>query len=126
MINDDLLTSIRTRLTQSREDLTNYENMWREYEKREPTVFKNDVEDTSKSLINNLKLLLWEVELFCIRHEILKEEVNVLKRFLYRSPPIANNPTLKNQLNNELIDLEKKLNVEYKSFLKHLEREEIK
>ena len=107
MINDDLLTSIRTRLTQSREDLTNYENMWREYEKREPTVFKNDVEDTSKSLINNLKLLLWEVELFCIRHEILKEEVNVLKRFLYQSPHIANNPTLKNQLNNELIDLKK-------------------
>src|SRR5215211_2265080 len=99
MINDDLLTSIRTRLTHSRQDL-NYENMWREYEKKEPTVFKNDVEDTSKSLINNLKLLLWEVELFCIRHEILKEEVNVLKRFLYQSPHIKNNPTLKNQFDN--------------------------
>ena len=54
MISDDLLTSIRTQLTHSREDLTNSENMQIEYEKKEPTVFKNDVEDTSKSLINNL------------------------------------------------------------------------
>ena len=126
MINDDLLTSIRTRLTQSREDLTNYENIWREYEKREPTIFQNDIEYSFKGLINNFKLLLWEVELFCIRHEILKEEVNVLKKFLYQSPHIANNPTLKNQLDNELMDVEKRLNFEIKSFLKHLEREELK
>ncbi|HJU59364.1 MAG TPA: hypothetical protein VJ583_06420 [Nitrososphaeraceae archaeon] len=126
MSNVDPLSNIRTRLTHSREDLTNYENMWREYNKRESTIFNNDIEYTFKSLINNLKLLLWEVELFCIRHEILKEEVNVLERFVYQSPHIANNPTLKNQLDNELKDLKKRINVEYKSFLKHLEREEIK
>ena len=126
MLNDDPLTSIRTRLTQSREDLTNYENMWKEYEKREPIFFKKDVEYTFKGLIDNFKLLLYEVELFCIRHEILKEEVNVLERFLYQSPNIANNPTLKNQFDDELKDLEKRLNIEYKSFLRHLEREEIK
>jgi hypothetical protein len=33
---------------------------------------------------------------------------------------------LKNQLDKELNELEKRLNVEYKSFLKRLEREEIK
>jgi hypothetical protein len=126
MINDDLLTSIRTRLTQIREDLTKYENIWREYNRREPNVFKNDIEYSFKGLIDNFKLLLWEVELFCIRHEILKEEVNILKKFLYQSPHIANNTTLKNQFDNELMDLEKRLNVEYKSFLKHLEREELK
>lgn len=126
MINDDLLTSIRTRLTQIREDLTKYENIWGEYNRREPNVFKNDIEYSFKGLIDNFKLLLWEVELFCIRHEILKEEVNILKKFLYQSPHIANNATLKNQFDNELMDLEKRLNVEYKSFLKHLEREELK
>ncbi|HET8857090.1 MAG TPA: hypothetical protein VFM28_06150 [Nitrososphaeraceae archaeon] len=126
MINDDLLTSIRTRLTQIREDLTKYENIWREYNRREPNVFKNDIEYSFKGLIDNFKLLLWEVELFCIRHEILKEEVNILKKFLYQSPHIANNTTLKNQFDNELMDLEKRLNVEYRSFLKHLEREELK
>lgn len=126
MINDDLLTSIRTRLTLIREDLTKYENIWREYKRREPNVFKNDIEYSFKGLIDNFKLLLWEVELFCIRHEILKEEVNILKKFLYQSPHIANNTTLKNQFDNELMDLEKRLNVEYKSFLKHLEREELK
>jgi hypothetical protein len=126
MINDDLLTSIRTRLTQIREDLTKYENIWREYNRRETNVFKNDIEYSFKGLIDNFKLLLWEVELFCIRHEILKEEVNILKKFLYQSPHIANNTTLKNQFDNELMDLEKRLNVEYKSFLKHLEREELK
>lgn len=126
MINDDPLTSIRTRLTQSREELTKYENIWREYKRRESNVFQNDIEYSFKGLIDNFKLLLWEVELFCIRHEILKEEVNILKRFLYQSPHIANNETLKNQFDDELMDLEKRLNVEYKSFLKHLEREEIK
>lgn len=126
MINDDLLKSIRTRLTQIREDLTKYENIWRKYNRREPNVFKNDIEYSFKGLIDNFKLLLWEVELFCIRHEILKEEVNILKKFLYQSPHIANNATLKNQFDNELMDLEKRLNVEYKSFLKHLEREELK
>jgi len=126
MLNDDPLTSIRTRLTQSREDLTKYENIWKEYKRRDPNVFKNDIEYSFKALIDNFKLLLWEVELFCIRHEILKEEVSILERFLYQSPHIANNPTLKNQFDNELINLEKRLNIEYKSFLKHLEREEIK
>ena len=126
MINDDPLTSIRTRLTQSREELTKYENIWREYKRRESNVFQNDIEYSFKGLIDNFKLLLWEVELFCIRHEILKEEVNVLERFLYHSPHIANNETLKNQFDDELMDLEKRLNVEYKSFLKHLEREELK
>jgi hypothetical protein len=124
MLDDDSLTSIRTRLTQSREDLSIYENIWREYEKREPTI--KDVEYSFKSLLGNVKLLLYDVELFCIRHEILKEEVNVLERFLYQSPHVTNNPTLKNQLDKELNELEKRLNVEYKSFLKRLEREEIK
>ncbi len=126
MLNDDPLTSIRTRLTQSREDISKYENIWKEDKRIEPSVFKNDIENSFKGLIYNFKLLLWELELFCIRHEILKEEVNVLKKFLYYSPHIANNPTLKNQLDNELINLEKRLNIEFKSFLKHLEREEIK
>jgi hypothetical protein len=83
MLNDDPLTSIRTRLTQSREDLTKYENIWKEDNRIESSVFKNDIETSFKGLIDNFKLLLWEVELFCIRHEILKEEVNVLERFLY-------------------------------------------
>jgi hypothetical protein len=100
ILNDDPLTSIRTRLTHSREDLTKYENIWKEYKRREPDVFKNDIEYSFKSLIDNFKLLLWEVELFCIRHEILKEVINVLERFLYQSPHIANNPTMKNQFDN--------------------------
>jgi hypothetical protein len=126
MLNDDPLTSIRTRLTQSREDISKYENIWKEDKRIEPGVFKNDIENSFKGLIYNFKLLLWELELFCIRHEILKEEVDVLKKFLYYSPHIANNPMLKNQLDNELINLEKRLNIEFKSFLKHLEREEMK
>lgn len=126
MLNDDPLTSIRTRLTQSREDISKYENIWKEDKRIEPSVFQNDIENSFKGLIYNFKLLLWELELFCIRHEILKEEVDVLKKFLYYSPHIANNPMLKNQLDNELINLEKRLNIEFKSFLKHLEREEIK
>ena len=126
MLNDDPLTSIRTRLTQSREDISKYENIWIEDKRIEPGVFKNDIENSFKRLIYNFKLLLWELELFCIRHEILKEEVDILKKFLYQSPHIANNTTLKNQFDNELMDLEKRLNVEYKSFLKHLEREELK
>ena len=49
MINDDPLTSIRTRLTQSREELTKYENIWREYKRRESNVFQNDIEYSFKA-----------------------------------------------------------------------------
>ncbi|HSF49897.1 MAG TPA: hypothetical protein VLA74_03975 [Nitrososphaeraceae archaeon] len=73
MTNDNILTRTRTRLTECREDLNKYENLWSEYQKREPSESKNDVENTFKGIIFNFKNLLWDVEILCISHETLKD-----------------------------------------------------
>jgi hypothetical protein len=118
--NDNILTGIRTRLTQSREDLTKYENLWKDYDRRELTFFTNDVQITFEEVIFNLEKLLWEVEALCISHESLKGEVDILFKYLYRSPHILNNQTLKNELDNELRNLKEKNITQIESFMKYL------
>jgi hypothetical protein len=123
MTKDDILTQTRTRLTRYREDLATYENLWTEYQKREPSVFKNDVKNTFTELLYNFKQLLWEVELYCISHETLQEQVNILQKFLLQSPHILNNSTVKNELDNELRILLEKYETQSRSFLRYFDRE---
>ena len=123
MENEDMLISARNRVTQYREKITKYGNIWKEYQSREPTYFKKDVENTFTDLLYNFKNLMNETELLWISHETLKERVYILENYLSHSPHIEDNPNMRQKFYNELKNLKDRYVTQCNSFLKYFEKE---
>ena len=117
MISIDLLKGTRTHLTKSRENLTKYENKWKNYEKVDETQFEKDIQNTFDELIYRSKQLLWDIETLYILQAVQTEKLDMIMKFLYQSPHIMDNPSVKNEFDKDFINLKKKAAEEMESLM---------
>ena len=61
--------------------------------------------------------------MFYLLQEVQIGEINMLIKFLYQLPHIVNNPTLKNEFDNDLRNLKEKYAKEMKSLMTYYNHE---
>ena len=69
-------------LEKLRENLTEYENKWKNYAIKYWNKFENDIKNTFDELIHSFKNLSWELETFSTMHEYQTARINLLMKFL--------------------------------------------
>ena len=123
MISNDVLKGSRTRLTKFRENLRQYKNKWKDYEKVDGTQFENDIKNTFDELIYSSEQILWDIETFYVLLEVQTRKLDMIMKFLYQSPHIMNNPNVKNEFDKDFLNWKEKAANEMKSLMTYHKHE---
>ena len=123
MISNDVLKGSRTRLTKFRENLRQYKNKWKDYEKVDGTQFENDIKNTFDELIYSSEQILWDIETFYVLLEVQTRKLDMIMKFLYQSPHIMNNSNVKNEFDKDFLNWKEKAANEMKSLMTYHKHE---
>ena len=99
MENNDILSEVRSLLTQLREQLIEYENRWNIESNEYRSSTEGNITQTFGKLIRTSKRLLLNIEHLYIHNLALEDRVNILQRVL---ESLITDPKVKQNYQNDL------------------------